>query len=129
MKQAARLQIDVGSAVPATRQIVDGLRALLVEGALQSGNELPAVRRLAFDLGVHFNTVAEAYRILADEGWLDVGHGRAARVLDRTAPPHDQQQALTFRKRLRELVAEMRSAGIPIKRILDELHAIAEALR
>jgi DNA-binding transcriptional MocR family regulator len=33
------------------------------------GQQLPTVRELATDMGVHHNTVAEAYRLLALEGW------------------------------------------------------------
>ena len=68
---------------PAYRQIVDGMRILLVSGKLAPGSELPSVRRMAMDLGVHFNTVAEAYRTLAEEGWIDLRHGRGATVVKR----------------------------------------------
>lgn len=128
MKSAASLQIDLESATPVGRQIVDGLRTLLVEQALRPGDDLPSLRRLALDLGVHFNTVAEAYRTLAEEGWLEVTHGRAARVRERRAPRADEQQASGFRKRLRELVAEMRSAGMPTSKVIEELRVVMEGL-
>ncbi len=54
-------------------------------GLLPLGGERPSVRRLAMDLGVHFNTVGEAYRQLNEEGWLDLRHGRGARVIERRA--------------------------------------------
>ncbi len=38
------------------------------------------------ELGVHFNIVAEAYRQVADQGWLELKHGRAAIVLERATP-------------------------------------------
>ena len=66
----AKIRIDLNSDVPAYRQIVDAIRVLLVNGELQVGTGLPSVRRLAMELGVHFNTVGEAYRELAQEGWL-----------------------------------------------------------
>ncbi|MGO4879595.1 MAG: GntR family transcriptional regulator [Bryobacteraceae bacterium] len=50
-----------------TRQIVDHLRTLRVEGAVAPSDALPSVRRLAIDLGVHFNTIADAYRALAED--------------------------------------------------------------
>jgi DNA-binding transcriptional regulator YhcF (GntR family) len=58
--------------------IADGLRALLVHGAFKTGDRLPTVRQLAIDLTVHHNTVAQAYRLLADEGWLDLRRHRGA---------------------------------------------------
>src|SRR5579872_7136434 len=63
------LRVDSNSSIPVYRQIVDGVRILLVNGELAPGDQLPPVRRLALDLGVHFNTVAEAYRTLEEEGW------------------------------------------------------------
>jgi GntR family transcriptional regulator len=65
------ITIDLNSHVPVYRQIVDAMRRLLVEGELQTGDQVPTVRQLAIDLVVRFNTVAQAYRLLADEGWLD----------------------------------------------------------
>src|SRR5579871_3730867 len=98
---AIRLRIDLTSPSPAYRQIVDGLRTFLVDGVLRAGDILPPVRDLAFELGVHFNTVAEAYRILAEEGWLDLKRRRGALVVERSsraADPHKRQQ---FGQRLR----------------------------
>jgi DNA-binding transcriptional regulator YhcF (GntR family) len=66
------------SPIPLYRQIADAIRTLLVAGTLVPGDILPPVRRLAIDLGLHFNTVAEAYRALALEGWLDLRRGRGA---------------------------------------------------
>src|SRR5437762_13331816 len=77
------LRVDLKSQVPVYRQIVDGLRILLVNGELAPGDALPPVRRLALDLGVHFNTVAEAYRTLVEEGWLEIGRRSGARVIER----------------------------------------------
>jgi DNA-binding transcriptional regulator YhcF (GntR family) len=87
MNRLLAIRIDVRSSVPAYRQIADTLRARLVEGGLPPGHGLPPVRRLAMELGVHFNTVAQAYRELAEEGWLDLKHGRGATVIERRAAP------------------------------------------
>ena len=126
----AKIRIDLDSPIPAYRQIVDALRVLLVEGSLAPGGNLPSVRRLALDLGVHFNTVGEAYRQLAAEGWLDLKHGRGATVIARgsqPAAPAGRWQDL--RVQLRNLVAQMRSAGVPASRIAAELSAISESLK
>ena len=122
------LRIDLDSAVPAYRQIVDGLRILLVNGKLAPGSELPSVRRIAVDLGVHFNTVAEAYRTLAEEGWLELRHGRGATVIKRNAPAVNAEQAKEFRHRLRALVAEMRSQGASVAKLGLELRTLADEL-
>jgi len=122
------LHVDLDSAVPAYRQIVDGLRILLVNGKLAPGSELPSVRRMALDLGVHFNTVAEAYRTLADEGWLDLRHGRSAMVVYRDAPDPTLRQMDEFRHRLRVLIAEMMAKGAPAAALQVEMRNAAEEL-
>jgi GntR family transcriptional regulator len=122
------LRIDLDSNVPAYRQIVDGLRILLVNGKLAPGSELPSVRRIAVDLGVHFNTVAEAYRTLADEGWLELRHGRGATVVERDAPAASAGKVTEFRRRLRALVAEMQSQGASAAKLSVELRTAANEL-
>ncbi|NOZ95255.1 MAG: GntR family transcriptional regulator, partial [Acidobacteria bacterium] len=81
------LRIDLASPVPAYRQIAAGLRTLLVHGDLPAGSRLPTIRELAMDLGVHPNTVAQAYRVLSDEGWLELRRRRGATVRQRPVPP------------------------------------------
>lgn len=122
------LKINLAAETPVYRQIVDALRPLLVEGKLAPGNLLPPVRQLAADLGVHFNTVAEAYRLLAEEGWLDLRRGRGAAVVDRKTPRADSAAVNQFSRRLRELIAEVRAGGISTGAIARELRQRAEGL-
>jgi GntR family transcriptional regulator len=130
MAGAPRIRIDLGSQVPAYRQIMDAIRVLLVDGTLRPGGDLPSVRQLAMELGVHFNTVGEAYRQLAEEGWLDLRHGRGARVIARGAPAAASPERLDeFRVRMRNMVAEMRANGVPAAKIAGELRALMEVLR
>lgn len=129
VEQSPQLRIDPNSNVPAVRQIADGLRILLVEGQLSVGAELPSVRRVAMELGVHFNTVAEAYRQLASEGWLDQKHGRGAVVINRAVSAEAEGSRLAdFRQRLRVLVAQMRSDGVSPASIATELKAVIGGL-
>src|ERR1039457_3217049 len=86
MAPTPRIQLHLDLETPPNPQIVDQLRTLFVEGAIAPAQAVPSVRRLAGDLGVHFNTVADAYRILKDDGWLEIAHGRGVRVLDRRGP-------------------------------------------
>ncbi len=122
------MRIDLDSEIPAYRQIVDGLRVLLVNGSLAPGAELPSVRRIALDLGVHFNTVAEAYRVLAGEGWLELRHGKGATVLKRGAPAANPDKVTEFQQRMRALVAEMKSQGASAAKLTSALRTLADEL-
>ena len=117
------------SPVPAYQQIVDWLRTSLVSRELKPGTVLPSVRCMASDLGVHFNTVAAAYRLLADEGWLDLRHGRAAQVIERAVPKAGGEAVEEFGSRLRALTAFMRANGVPLEKLRAELQAVAKELK
>jgi len=129
MDRNAQIRINLDLATPVTRQIVDQLRTLFVEGALAPDDTLPSVRRLAIDLGVHFNTVADAYRTLAGEGWLEVSHGRGVRVRERRPPRADEETLGTFRRRLRQLVAEVRAQGLTPATVARELKSLMEGMK
>lgn len=102
---------------------------MLVTGALKPGTLLPTVRSMAVDLGVHFHTVAAAYRALAEEGWLDLRRGRGAQVVKRTIPEADGETVNEFVHRLRNLVVLMRACGVPVEKLRRELQAMAEELK
>ena len=125
----AQIRLDTASSVPAWRQIVSQLRTLFMEGILKPGDTLPPIRRLALDLGIHFNTVAEAYRALAQEGFLEIVHGHRARFVDRRSIAQAAPEvADDFRFKLRELVAGVRAHGLSSKKVAVELRRFAEAI-
>jgi len=120
------LRIDLASPVPAYRQIAAGLRTLLVRGELGAGSRLPTIRELAMDLGVHPNTVAQAYKVLADEGWLELRRRRGATVLHRPRPRAGEADLDLWRRRLEELVAEGLAAGLDPVFLAEALRRAAE---
>ncbi len=128
MSTAVTLRLDSASPVPAYRQIVDGLRLLFVDGALRPGDTLPTVRSLALDLGVHFSTVAEAYRTLSSEGWLELKRRHGATVTDRRSPTPAPAAQAEFGVRLRQLIAHVRADGLSPLTIRNELATVAEEL-
>lgn len=74
------LTIDLEGALPVYQQIAAEVRRLIADGSLVRGAELPSVRKLGAALGVNLNTVARAYRQLADEGVITLRPGEAAVV-------------------------------------------------
>jgi DNA-binding transcriptional regulator YhcF (GntR family) len=123
------IRIDPHSEIAVYRQIVDAMRVALVNGELAPGACLPPVRRLALDLGTHFNTVAQAYRELGREGWLDIGARSGARVIERRAAAAPKSKADTsFRRRIEEIIAQMQANGVTRARLARELRLIAETL-
>jgi|KBSMisStaDraftv2_1062788.scaffolds.fasta_scaffold13102_7 GntR family transcriptional regulator len=129
MTKDLTIAIDVDSPVPVYRQIVDAVRHLLVDGKLKPGDILPGVRELAMDLGVHFNTVAQSYRVLSGEGWLDLKRRRGAMVLDRSRPDRpDRDRQERGVQRLREIIAQLQADGIPARSIAGSLRRLADGI-
>lgn len=121
--EAETLVFDPHSSVPAYVQIVDGLRRHLVTGRFAAGERLPPVRHLARDLGIHHNTVAEAYRRLASEGWLRLVRGRGATVLQRPMPKAADADLVALEGRLDGWLAEALAAGAPKDWLIERLAA------
>ena len=127
MAGALRVSLSLESPVPAYRQIADDLRRHLVDERLKPGDLLPPIRQLALDLGVHFNTVALAYRLLADEGWLELKRRRGATVIARNAPRAiDRRQVDHLLRQLAQIAAQLRSAGMSSREIAAALRRIAQ---
>lgn len=123
------LRIDLSQPVPAYRQIADGLRALLVGGEFKPGDYLPTVRQLAIDLAVNHNTVAQAYRLLAEEGWLELRRHSGAKVIERRSQRAGADSQQNFSQRLRELAARAAADGLDAKVIARQLDALADELK
>jgi len=123
------LRIDLASSVPVYEQIANGLRAELVAGQFGPGDRLPTVRALAIDLGVHHNTVAQAYRQLAEEGWLELKRHRGATVRERHHPPDRSEGTERFTRPLRELLAKALAEGLSRRVLIRELTDSAHRLK
>ncbi len=130
MAEALRVSLDLTSPTPAYRQIAHDLRRHLVDERLKPGDLLPPIRQLALDLGVHFNTVALAYRLLADEGWLELKRRRGATVIARNAPrPVDRREVDGLLRQLSQIAAQLRGAGMSSRQISSALRRIAQGAR
>ena len=64
------LHLDYRDARPIYEQVKDGLRKLVVTGAIREGEKLPSVRALAGSLAINPNTIQKAYEALEAEGYV-----------------------------------------------------------
>ena len=63
---------------PIYEQIYDGLRRLMLTGAIAPEEKLPSVRELAAELAINPNTIQRAYRELEQAGYIYTVSGRGA---------------------------------------------------
>ena len=54
---------------PIYEQVRDGLRRLIITGAIPPGDKLPSVRALAGQLAINPNTIQRSYESLEQEGY------------------------------------------------------------
>jgi len=80
--------------VPIYLQIVHQIRYLITSRQLVADARLPSVRALADQLGVNAGTVAQAFRILQQEGLIDSQRGRGTFVV----PSPDASTRLSSRQ-------------------------------
>ena len=82
------------------RALADAIRDAVAEGTLPSGDKLPPVRELAYQLQVTPGTVARAYSVLTEEGVLQAGVGRGTFVAEpqtKGDPSYHWPQVLNLR--------------------------------
>ncbi len=113
--------VDRSSDEPVYEQIARQIRLRIAAGELPEGAVLPPVRVLASDLGVNLNTVARAYRLLNQEGFVRIEDRSGVMV----APPAtriDIREKEQLCDALRLLFVRMRQAGVA----REELRKIIE---
>ena len=101
---------------PIYEQIKDGLRKLIVTGAMAPDEKLPSVRALAAQLSINPNTIQRAYNELEGEGYIYSVPGKgsfASGSMDADAAR--RKELLT---RVRELVTELRYLGVTDEELL-----------
>lgn len=114
------LRIDPTSGTAPYEQLRTQLEAQMASGELEPGTRLPAVRRLAADLGISPGTVARAYREL-ETGGLVTASRRGGTVVAESAPAAAAPAAASGRgvaETVRGFVASLRSAGLSDEEIL-----------
>ena len=72
------ISLNYRDARPIYEQVKDGLRRLVMTGALQPGDKLPSVRALASSLAINPNTIQRAYEALEQEGYLYTVAGKGS---------------------------------------------------
>lgn len=115
------LTIDRGLKGSVYEQVAGQVRQLIASGTLPPGTPLPSVRQLASDLGVNLNTVARAYRLLKDEGFLTIKDRTGVSV---AAPPARVENTVKAEllDQLSVTVSRLRQAGVSH----DELLALVQ---
>ena len=101
---------------PIYEQIRDGLRKLIVTGALSADEKLPSVRALAAQLAINPNTIQRAYNELEGEGYIYSVPGMGSFAAANAADSARRAELLT---QVRELLSELRYLGVSQQELLN----------
>lgn len=95
---------------PIYEQIKDGLRRLIVSGAMPADTKLPSVREMATDLAINPSTIQRAYRELEQEGYICSVPGKGSFVC--TSNEAEKQRRRELLEKLDALVTELGYIGL-----------------
>jgi GntR family transcriptional regulator len=100
------LSLDYRDSRPIYEQVKDGLRRLMVTGAIQEGEKLPSVRTLASTLTINPNTIQRAYEALEREGYVNSVPGKGSFAAPQTGVDERRRDSLldAFDAAVRELL-------------------------
>ena len=114
------LALNYRDSQPLYSQIRDGLRRLIVSGALEPGEKLPSVRAMAADLAINPNTIQPAYSELENEGLIHSVPGEGSYAGGGTFDAEDPRRE-TLLGQLRELLGELRYLDVSDEELMAVL--------
>ena len=115
------IRLNYRDARPIYEQVTDGLRHLVVTGAIQPGDKLPSVRSLASSLAINPNTIQRAYEALEQEGYLYSVAGKGSFAAERKDV--DERRRETLLSRFDAAAAELMFLGMTARELFDRLSA------
>ena len=118
------VQLNYRDAKPIYEQIKDGLRKLVVSGALSAGEKLPSVRELASQLAINPNTIQRAYRELENEGYIYTLVGKGTFVAENGNIDNTREKELL--QDFDELVTELLYLEVPKEKLKERIDTVAE---
>ena len=101
---------------PIYEQIKDGLKKLIVSGAMAADEKLPSVRALATQLSINPNTIQRAYNELENEGFIYSIPGKGSFASATVDSSESKKRELE--DKIRELAAELRYLGVSEEELL-----------
>ncbi len=113
------IQLNYRDSRPIYEQIKEGLRRLVITGAVLKDEKLPSVRELAGELAINPNTIQRAYRELEAEGYIYTISGRGSFAAQQTDVNAGRNETLLkqFDEIVRELLFLAESKDTLIQRI------------
>ncbi len=118
------ISLNYRDARPIYEQVRDGLRHLMVTGAIAQGEKLPSVRAMAASLAINPNTIQRAYAALEQEGYLTTEPGIGAFAARAPQEAHPRRDALL--KQFDEAARELLFLGLTCQELAQRVSLAAQ---
>ena len=116
------IQLNYRDGKPIYEQIKDGLRKLIVSGAIAKDEKLPSVRELASQMAINPNTIQRALRELESDGYIYTIAGKGSFASDVAEIDDGRKEALF--KQFDEAVRELRFLGLSDEALCQRLQEL-----
>ena len=120
----ALIQLNYRDSKPIYEQIMEGLRKLVISGALSANEKLPSVRELASLLAINPNTILKAYRELESDGYIYTVAGKGTFVAEREEIFDNRQNELL--EEFDEIVSELLFLSVKKDNLIGRVDSLAE---
>lgn len=120
------IQLNYRDNRPIYEQVKDGLRKLVISGAMKADEKLPSVRELATSLSINPNTIQKAYRSLEDEGYIYTITGRGSFVSkkEELLSPRFEEQL----KKYDEITKELLFMGCDKQTLINHIDSFSKEI-
>lgn len=118
------VQLNYRDSKPIYEQIKEGLRRLVITGAVRKDERLPSVRELAGELAINPNTIQRAYRELEAEGYIYTISGKGSFAAEQADVSVRRNEALL--KEFDEIVRELLYLSEDKEALIRRIEQLAE---
>lgn len=121
------INLNMNSDVPIYVQLRNEIVMGIGRGELKRGESLQTVRQMAADIGVNTMTVNKAYKILKDEGYIEIDRRHGAKVNPSINLSFEFKEKLESELEL--LVAESVLKGISKEEFLNMFNSVFAGMK
>lgn len=104
------ISINYRDSRPIYEQIKDGLKTLMLAGAIAKDEKLPSVRDMAVKMSINPNTIQRAYRELEAEGFIYSVSGKGSFASGRS--DLDEKKRAELDGKLKEVIERLLQMGV-----------------
>ena len=121
-----KIIINNSSMVPIYEQIIEQIKAMIINGILKENDILPSVRSLSKELKISALTVKKAYDYLEEEGFTVTVHGKGTYVGAANQEMLKEEQRKEVESYLEKAIQKGLRSGMSKEEMKELFHLIME---